>query len=315
MNNTEVVEVDDDDPEGYMNEDTDDEPDATAAPTVYENLGSKVRKAVMQKRKTAIAAFNAYLTKIKYQPSDFNQLSAAQLLQFQEVFGCFPDYLMRERKLSDSKSNQNYVSCIKTLIETRAPDSDILQGRWYSQLQQKIKKMYVEQAQSNKTTLTKDGNLANHRDLMTICRKLFTENTAQSISERNLICFEWYCCGRITEVTDNLTSDKFDAYFGNRILCMKGKVLRAKTYREDDVLFILHASDWLICPIHSFASLLACGDATMKLYPFIAANRGGHYVNDMLKRKFEEEDGLTPKLTSKCFRIKMFRWMIGAMDR
>ena len=302
MNNTEVVEVVDDDPEGYMNEDTDDEPDATAAPTVYENLGSKVRKVVMQKRKTAIAAFNAYLTKIKYQPSDFNQLSAAQLLQFQEVFGCFPDYLMRERKLSDSKSNQNYVSCIKTLIESRAPDSDILQGRWYSQLQQNIKKMYVEQAQSNKTTLTKDGNLANHRDLMTICRKLFTENTAQSISERNLICFEWYCCGRITEVTDNLTSDKFDAYFGNRILCMKGKVLRAKTYREDDVLFILHASDWLICPIHSFASLLACGDATMKLYPLIAANRGGHYVNDMLKRKFEEEDGLTPKLTSKCFR-------------
>jgi hypothetical protein len=49
---------------------------------------------------------------------------------------------------------------------------------------------------------------------------------------------------------------------------MKGKVLRAKTYREDDVLFILHASDWLIYPIHSFASLLACGDATMKLYPF-----------------------------------------------
>ena len=30
----------------------------------------------------------------------------------------------------------------------------------------------------------------------------------------------------------------------------------------------------------------------MKLYPFIAANRGGHYVNDMLKRKFEEKDGL-----------------------
>ena len=158
---------------------------------------------------------------------------------------------------------------------------------------------------------------------MTICRKLFTENTVQSISERNLICFEWYCCGRITEVTDNLTSDKFDAYFGNRILFMKGKVLRAKTYREDDVLFILHASDWLICPIHSFASLLACGDATMKLYSFIAANRGGHYssrirsstrytglvgwnnripMSDMLKRKFEEEDGLTPKQTSKCFR-------------
>ena len=41
----------------------------------------------MQKRKTAIAAFNAYLTKIKYQPSDFYQLSAAQLLQFQEVTG------------------------------------------------------------------------------------------------------------------------------------------------------------------------------------------------------------------------------------
>ena len=60
MNNTEVVEF------------VDDDPDATAAPTVYENLGSKVRKAVMQKRKTAIAAFNAYLTKIKYQPSDEN---------------------------------------------------------------------------------------------------------------------------------------------------------------------------------------------------------------------------------------------------
>jgi len=172
------TEVVDDDPEGNMNEDTDDEPDATAAPTVYENLGSKVRKAVMQMRKTAIAIFNAYLTKINYQPSDFSQLSTAQLLQFQEVFGCFPDYLMRERKLSDSKSNQNYV---KTIIESRAPDSDILQGRWYSQLQQSIKKMYVEQAQSNKTTLTKDGNLANHRDLMTICRKLFTENTVQSM--------------------------------------------------------------------------------------------------------------------------------------
>jgi len=76
------TEVVDDDPEGNMNEDTDDEPDATAAPTVYENLGSKVRKAVMPKRKTAIAAFNAYLTKINYQPSDFSQLSTAQLLQF-----------------------------------------------------------------------------------------------------------------------------------------------------------------------------------------------------------------------------------------
>ena len=80
MNNTEVVEVVDDDPEGYMNEDTGDEPDATAALTVYENLGSKVRKAVMPKWKTAISTFNAYLTKIKYQPSVFSQLSAAQLL-------------------------------------------------------------------------------------------------------------------------------------------------------------------------------------------------------------------------------------------
>ena len=94
---------------------------------------------------------------------------------------------------------------------------------------------------------------------------------------------------------------KFDAYFGNGIRCMKGRLLRGKTSREDDILFMIHATDWTICPIHSFASLLACNNITLKLYPFISQSRGSDNVNLLLKRKCREHDSLTPKLTSKCF--------------
>ena len=65
---------------------------------------------------------------------------------------------------------------------------------------------------------------------------------------------------------------------------------------------MIQATDWKICPIHSFASLLACNNITLKLYPFISQSRGGDNVNLLLKRKCREHDSLTPKLTSKCFK-------------
>ncbi len=37
---------------------------------------------------------------------------------------------------------------------------------------------------------------------------------------RSLLCFEWYCHGRINEVAEHLHSNKFDAYFGNGIRCL-----------------------------------------------------------------------------------------------
>jgi hypothetical protein len=77
--------------------------------------------------------------------------------------------------------------------------------------------------------------------------------------------------------------------------------LRGKASRND-ILFMIHATDWIICPIHSFASLLACNNITLKLYPFISQSRGGDNVNLLLKRKCREYDSLTPKLTSKCFK-------------
>ena len=269
---------------------------------IFENVGDRIGKAVLKKRATVLTAFNQFLMRIGYVPNNFDELSTNQLNNFRDVMGQFPDYLMKVRKISNIKSNQNYISCIKEMIISRAPNSDIVQGAWYTRLRTNIEKMYVQAAMDNGTTLYTDSNYTNEHDLATLCRSLITDNTAISISMRSLLCFEWYCHGRINEVAEHLHSSKFDAYFGNGIRCMKGRLLRGKTSREDDILFMIHATDWTICPIHSFASLLACNNITLKLYPFISQSRGGDNVNLLLKRKCREHDSLTPKLTSKCFK-------------
>ena len=269
---------------------------------IFENVGDRIGKAVLKKRATVLTAFNQFLMRIGYVPNNFDELSTNQLNNFRDVMGQFPDYLMKVRKISNIKSNQNYISCIKEMIISRAPNSDIVQGAWYTRLRTNIEKMYVQAAMDNGTTLYTDSNYTNEHDLATLCRSLITDNTAISISMRSLLCFEWYCHGRINEVAEHLHSSKFDAYFGNGIRCMKGRLLRGKTSREDDILFMIHATDWTICPIHSFASLLACNNITLKLYPFISQSRGSDNVNLLLKRKCREHDSLTPKLTSKCFK-------------
>ena len=292
------VSVDDIDIEGDDLDDIDSTDDAD----IFENVGDRIGKAVLKKRATVLTAFNQFLMRIGYVPNNFDDLSTHQLTNFRDVMGQFPDYLMKVRKISCIKSNQNYVSCMKEMIISRAPNSDIVQGVWYTRLRTNIEKMYVQAAMDNGTTLHKDSNYTNENDLVTLCRSLITDNTAISISMRSLLCFEWYCHGRINEVAEHLHSNKFDAYFGNGIRCLKGRLLRGKTFREDDILFMIHATDWTICPIHSFASLLACNNITLKLYPFISQSRGGDSVNQLLKRKCKEHDCLTPKLTSKCFK-------------
>jgi hypothetical protein len=113
--------------------------------------------------------------------------------------GQFPDYLMKVRKISCIKSNQNYMFCIKEMIISRAPNSDIVQGAWYTRLRTNIEKMYVQAAMDNGTTLYTDSKYTNEHDLVTLCRSLISDNTAIFISMRSLQCFEWYCHGRINE--------------------------------------------------------------------------------------------------------------------
>ena len=77
--------------------------------------------------------------RIGYVPNNFDDLSTNQLTNFRDVMGQFPDYLMKVRKISCIKSNQNYVSCMKEMIISRAPNSDIVQGVWYTRLRTNIK--------------------------------------------------------------------------------------------------------------------------------------------------------------------------------
>jgi len=268
----------------------------------FENVGNRIGKAVLKKRETVMTAFHEFLVRIHHEPDELNDFSLVQLMDMKDLIGRFSDYLMKVRELSCAKSNQNYISCLKEMIIERQPNSNILHGHWYTRFRANIDKMYVDAAKENGTTLHKDSNYTNVNDFATLCRSLFVDNTPMSISMRSLLCFEWYCHGRINEVAEHLYSNKFGAYFGTGIRCMTGRFLRGKTYREDDILFMIHATDWLICPIHSFASLLACNNITLKLYPFIAERRGGDSVNQLLKRKCEEHDNLTSRLTSKCFK-------------
>lgn len=189
------VSVDDIDIEGGDLDDIDSTDDAD----IFENVGDRIGKAVLKKRATVLTAFNQFLMRIGYVPNNFR-----------DVMGQFPDYLMKVRKISCIKSNQNYVSCMKEMIISRAPNSDIVQGVWYTRLRTNIEKMYVQAAMDNGTTLHKDSNYTNENDLVTLCRSLITDNTAISISMRSLLCFEWYCHGRINEVAEHLHSNKFE---------------------------------------------------------------------------------------------------------
>ena len=178
---------------------------------IFENVGDRIGKAVLKKRATVLTAFNQFLMRIGYVPNNFDELSTNQLNNFRDVMGQFPDYLMKVRKISNIKSNQNYISCIKEMIISRAPNSDIVQGAWYTRLRTNIEKMYVQAAMDNGTTLYTDSNYTNEHDLATLCRSLITDNTAISISMRSLYILK---TTKIESQTARLVSGWNDPLYG-----------------------------------------------------------------------------------------------------
>lgn len=130
---------------------------ATEVNAGYVNYGSMTGKSKQRGLKSAITRFNAFLVDlhnrdpIRYPYTDFNAIPEEAFNKFQDVFGCFPDYLKKEGLMMNTANN--YMSHVSGEIRSKCRTTDI-EGKWYQALRDRTEKQYGIQARATNTRVS-----------------------------------------------------------------------------------------------------------------------------------------------------------------
>lgn len=245
------------DPDGDGSDGEAEHPDEEDAP--FANVGNRCSNKYAKQIQTAVNRYDEFLTALheanpqKYPHTSLETTPNDALLHYRDIFGMFPDYLRKVRKVGYG-STCGYVSKIKTLIcDTRNTISDIAQGSWYSKLNVNIRKDFNEQAVATGTSLTKSAPPMTARDLNCLSSMLTKKNTRDSLSHRCLLVWQWQALGRISEIA---AMNLDDIAWNHNFSCLRITMNRTKVGKEQDINLFKHASSWQLCPIHALGTNL-----------------------------------------------------------
>eukprot|EP01032_Pedospumella_encystans_P026139 gene26139-29528_t len=142
-------------------------------------------------------------------------------------------------------------------------------------------------------------------DNLYLARSLFKINTVESLLDRDLINKLRHSLGRVTEIAAVKCSD-YSLYKGRDINTLSVHITRLKTGVEQDVTLFMDRDEYLLCPIHSLATICVVGTCSTAVYPHITTKCEAQHVNRLFTRLSDaaaddpspEAAELTPGLVS-----------------
>jgi len=260
---------------------------------------------------TALTHFNAFLKKLNatdpdtYPHTDFEEIPKEDFKEFRDIFGQFPMYLLSETKVKKGGTNLNYVTQMKDLIVKKNRDSDINMDDWYKTLRANVQGEYKVQCALSGEKYSESAPPMTRADNLYLAKLLFKENTTEALLDRDLINKLRHSLGRVTEISGVKCSD-YSIYKGGNCNTLSVHITRLKTGVDQDITLFMDKDSYLICPVHSLATVCAISSCDAEIFPHIAAKCEAQHVNRMLTRlsaiakldTSQEAAELTPGLVS-----------------
>jgi hypothetical protein len=278
--------------------------------SLFKNIGAHVGDSKASAMRTAMGHFNGFLRMLnesdpeKYPHTEFQQIPPADFLNFRDIFGQFPSYIQEKTNVSKGGTTLNYVTQIKDAIQKINRESDIL-GPWYTTLRSNVEGEYRVQCALNGEKYSDSAPAMTREDSIYIAKVLFRQNTNESLMDRDLLNNLRHTMGRVTEIAHIQCKD-YSLYKGNGCHTLSVHVKRSKTGVEQDITMFTDRDNYLICPIHSLATLCAVTSCSASPYPQVFEKNEANHVNRMLTRISEgakeddapEAQNLTEDMTS-----------------
>ena len=279
--------------------------------TPYRNIGEHVGDSKQKSVVTAMTHFNAFLKSLNasnpelYRYTEFEQIPREEFKEFRDVLGQFPMYILNETNVKKGDTNLNYVTQIKEAIIKKNRDSDINMDAWYTKLRSNVQGEYKVQCAINGDKYSDSAPAMTRADNLYLARSLFKMNTVESYLDRDLINKLRHSLGRVTEIAAVKCSD-YSLYKGRDMNTLSVHITRLKTGVEQDITLFMDRDEYLLCPIHSLATICVVGSCSTAVYPHITTKCEAQHVNRMLTRLSDmaaedpspEAAELTPGLVS-----------------
>lgn len=257
--------------------------------TPLKNFGSHVGESKKQSMVTALTHFNGFLKflnasdAVTYPHTDFEQIPKEDFKEFRDIFGQFPMYILKDTKVKKGGTNLNYVTQMKDAILKINRDSDINLDDWYKTLRANVQGEYKVQCALSGEKYSESAPPMTRADNIYIAQILFKQNTNEALLDRDLVNKLRHSLGRVTEISGVKCSD-YSMYKGNNCNTLSVHITRLKTGVEQDVTIFMDRDSYLICPVHSLATVCAVSSCNAEIYPHIAAKCEAQHVNRLLTR-------------------------------
>ena len=259
----------------------------------FANVADRTTPSTVSGRKTALMHFNKFLVALHSEvPSTFayttfDAIPAAQLLHFRAVFGRFPTYLKSDANIKKGGTNLLYVSKMQCVIKEKCPTSDITDDKWYSTLRYHIKAEYNMQCAETGETYSDSAPPMTREDHLYCARLLFGANTNEAFLDRDLLNKLRQSLGRVTEIAHIKCRD-YSLYKGRNSSTLSAHIKRIKTGVEQDLTMFMDRDSYLLCPLHSLATVIALSASSDEIFPQISEKSEAQYVNRLLSRLCEQ---------------------------
>lgn len=226
----------------------------------YVDVSTIKTKSIQSSERSARNALNQFLSElhttspIQHPHKTLETLTQDELLHFASVFGRFPDFLLKTKKIMMG-SALSYISQARKIVLELCTQSDINNDRWYKNLRKQTGKCFTKKHREENTKKSNAAPPMSSEDLSGLCNLLFTRNTTKSAQERALLVLQWQALGRVSETTA-LTYKALGWH--KKYDCLSVVMNREKVDLEHTIHCFLHSHDWLICPLHALGKNTQC---------------------------------------------------------
>lgn len=276
-------------------------------PTGFTNFGNVQSESKKSKFDSARNQFNKFLGKLhgvnptKYAYTSLMDIPRSEFLSYREVFGMFPNYLQKEKLMKNTVIG--YMSSIHTYICNVCPQSDIT-GSWYASVRDITEKEFKKEAKATNTRVSNPAAPMSSQDLKLLCKLLFARADTLSFQQRCLLILQWQALGRVSEIT-SLTFQSIEWYDNFKSLNLT--MNRDKVGLEHTIGVFLHCKDWLLCPLHAIAAMIAMGATSSgRLFPFVPESNAASHVNSLLSAlcsAAQEDVALGMEFSALCKKL------------
>ena len=226
---------------------------------LYENAAEMFGESHAKGVSTAMNHYDRFLASLnahkpeKYQWISLKVSPPEAFLHYRDTFGQFGTYLMKEVKDLKWGSTRGYLSKMKTEIEKMNPDTDIAKNDYYKKLLRTVKSLYTAMSKESGEAMRNSAPGMTSDDMRILCQLMFDMNTPTMLNNRELILADFHAICRIS-ASAAMKCSKLGLKKTATINTLNARLLETKTGTEKDLLIFMHATDWIICPVHGLGT-------------------------------------------------------------